>query len=343
MNHETVLVTGGSGFVAGHCILHLLEKGHHVRATLRSVSREADVRKTLSEAGMTNDERLSFVEADLMVPDSWAAAMDSVRDVLHVASPVTPGYVENEQDVIGPAREGTLCVLRAARKAGVRRVVLTSAFHAVAWGHPKGDHLFTEVDWTILDGPGTDAYARSKTLAEQAAWAFVVEAGGPELVTLLPVAILGPALGRNVAGGNHIVQRMLSGSMPALPNLHIPIVDVRDVARAHLLALQTSEAAGARILLSNGPAWPMRDIAGLLRARLGTAAARVPHRQMPDVLLRILGTFRPEVRTILPDLGRSRATSNEKARRLLGWTARPVEDAIISAARSIIDQDMDRA
>lgn len=342
MSQRIVLVTGGSGFIAGHCILQLLHQGRVVRATLRSLARETDVRNTLADAGMTRGDRLSFFKADLLQDSGWNEALDGVEDVLHVASPVRPGHVEYEDEVIGPAREGTLRVLRAARQAGVRRMVLTSAFHAVGWGHARGDRVFTEGDWTNLEGPGTDAYARSKTLAEQAAWEFVADGAGPELVTMLPVAVMGPVLGNSISGANHIVQRMLTGGMPALPDLYIPIVDVRDVAQAHVLALTTQEAAGHRVLLSNGPAWSMLDIAGLLREQLGDSANRVPRRRMPSLMLRLLGRFNPGIRAIIPDLGRRRATSNEKARRLFGWRPRPSEDAIIAAGESMARQGLVR-
>ena len=189
-----VLVTGGSGFIAGHCILQLLDAGRSVRATLRSTSREASVRETLQQAGATNLDRLEFVAADLTSDDGWDAAMDGVDAVLHVASPVMPGQVKDEQTVISPAREGAVRVIEAARRAGARRVVLTSAFHAAGFGHGPIDHVFTEDDWSPLDGPGMDAYGRSKVLAERAAWDAVAD-GGPELVTILPVAVVGPPCG----------------------------------------------------------------------------------------------------------------------------------------------------
>ncbi|MEO3930596.1 NAD-dependent epimerase/dehydratase family protein [Micromonosporaceae bacterium B7E4] len=169
-DRQRVLVTGGSGFIAGHCILQLVEQGYLVRTTVRSMKRESAVRAVLADAGMANGDALSFVAADLMSDAGWAEAVSGCDFVLHVASPVHIGNVENADDVIVPAREGTMRVLRTARHAGVKRVVLTSAFHAVGYGHPHTDHTFTEDDWTILDGPGVDAYGKSKTLAERAAW-----------------------------------------------------------------------------------------------------------------------------------------------------------------------------
>jgi len=320
-----VLVTGGSGFIAGHCILQLLEQGYAVRATLRSLGRQAAVRAVLEESGMADGHRLSFVAADLMSDPGWAEAMRDVDYVLHVASPVQPGHVTNEDDLIVPARSGTLRVLRAARAAGVRRVVLTSAFHAVSWGHPHDGHIFTDDDWTILDGPGVDAYAKSKTLAERAAWDFV--AGEAELVALLPVAVMGPVMGGAVSGANHLIQRILDGGMAAFPHLYIPVVDVRDVAAAHLLAMTTPEAAGQRFLLSNGPAIALSEIGALIK---------VPRRTVPDIVVRAAAVFNREFRPYVPDLGYAKKTSNAKARRVLGWTPRKPEEAIVAAADSIV-------
>lgn len=341
MSSNRVLVTGGSGFIAGHCILQLLASDYHVRTTVRSLSREASVRSVLGAAGMVNDHNLSFVAADLTDDSGWFEAMDDVDFVLHVASPVQPGHVDDEDTLIVPAREGTLRVLHAAHAASVKRVVLTSAFHAVSWGHPHNDHVFTESDWTILDGPGVDAYGKSKTVAEQAAWDFVRNSpGSVELATMLPVAVMGPVMGNEVSGANHIVQRMLSGGMPGFPHLFIPIVDVRDVARAHLLAMTNPDAAGQRFLLSNGPAMEMKDIGSTIKSRLGAAAKNVPSRTIPNIVVRIAAAFVPEFRSIAPDLGYAKKTSNDKARRVLGWTPRNPADAIIAAAESMVEKDL---
>ncbi|MDR6954782.1 nucleoside-diphosphate-sugar epimerase [Ancylobacter sp. 3268] len=334
---QRVLVTGGSGFIAGHCILQLLEQGHLVRSTIRSLGKEAAARGVLQDAGMVHSNGLSFVAADLLRDDGWAEAVAGVDFVLHVASPVQPGRVANEDEVIVPAREGTLRVLRAARNAGVKRVVLTSAFHAVSWGHPHSDHVFTEADWTILDGPGVDAYGKSKTLAERAAWDFIAaEGGGLELTTMLPVAVMGPVMGKDVSGANHIVQRMLDGAMPVVPNLFIPVVDVRDVASAHVMAMTNPHAAGERFLLSNGRALSLKEIGAIIRAALGDAAKRVPMRALPDFVVRIAARFNAEMRPFVPDLGYAKKTSNDKARRVLGWTPREPREAIVAAAISMV-------
>lgn len=341
MTQQRVLVTGGSGFIAGHCILQLLEQGYLVRTTVRSLSREPAVRAVLADAGMVNGDALSFVAADLTDDAGWAEALADVDFVLHVASPVQPGHVPDEDELIIPAREGAVRVLRAARDAGVERVVLTSAFHAVSWGHPHNDHVFTEADWTILDGPGVDAYAKSKTLAERAAWNFIeTEGGALELATLLPVAVMGPVMGADISGSNHLIQTMLGGEMPGLPNLFIPVVDVRDVAAAHILAMTAPEAAGQRFLLSNGPAIPMKQIAATIRAHLGDAAENVPTRTIPNIVVRVGAVFSTQLRTVAPDLGYAKKTSNEKARRVLGWRPRNPEEAIVAGAQSMTAKNL---
>lgn len=338
-----VLVTGGSGFIAGHCILQLLDQGYEVRATVRSPAKEHEVRGNLRDAGMRDGGRLSFVVADLLDDAGWDVAVHGVDCVLHVASPVRPGNVANEDDVIVPAREGTLRVLRYARDAGVQRVVLTSAFHAVSWGHPHDDRVFTERDWTILDGPGVDAYGRSKTLAERAAWEFMAdEAGSMELVAMLPVAVMGPVIGDDVSGSNHLIRSIITGEIAALPNLYFPIVDVRDVAAAHLEAMVGAEAAGERFLLSNGPALSMSDIAETIRENVPEVATRIPTRRVPNLMVRLGALFNPEFRSIVPDLGYAKNTSNEKARRVLGWTPRDPHQAIVAAAQSMVDKRMVR-
>ncbi|MEU4656025.1 aldehyde reductase [Streptomyces sp. NPDC023723] len=342
MTQQRVLVTGGSGFIAGHCILRLLQQGYLVRTTVRSLSRESAVRAVLTDAGMVNGDALSFVAADLMSDAGWPDAVEGCDFVLHVASPVMPGHVDNPDDVIFPAREGTLRVLRAAHTAGIKRVVLTSAFHAVGWGHPRNDdHVFTEADWTVIGGDGVDAYGEAKTLAERAAWDFIeTEGSATELVTMLPVAVMGPVMGNAVSGSNNIIKRILSGDLPGYPNLYFPIVDVRDVAAAHLLAMTTKEAAGQRFLLSNGPAVAMKEIGALIKTSFGAAAAKVPTRSLPNLAVKAGARVNPELREIVPDLGYARRTSNTRACRVLGWRPRDPKEAILAAARSLVERSL---
>jgi nucleoside-diphosphate-sugar epimerase len=334
---QRVLVTGGSGFIAGHCILQLLERGYEVRTTVRSLDREPAVRAILEDAGMQNGGALSFVAADLLSDTGWTEAVAGCDFVLHVASPVHVERVDNEDEVIRPAIDGSLRVLRAARDAGVKRVVLTSAFHAVAWGHKHDGHVFTDDDWSNLDGPGVTPYTKSKTLAERAAWDFVQSEGGSlELATILPVAVVGPLMGKEISGSNNIIKRMLSGGMPAFPDVWIPIVDVRDVAIAHVLAMTTPDAAGQRFLVSAGPAMAMKQIGAILKSHLGESAAKVPTRAIPAFVMRISAIFRPELRPVVPDLGYARKMTSAKAQRVLGWMARKPEDAIVATGESMI-------
>ena len=258
--------------------------------------------------------------------------------MLHVASPVRPGKVDDEDEVIGPARDGALRVLRAARDAGVRRVVLTSAFHAVGFGHPHSHDRFTEEDWSVVDGPGVDAYGRSKILSERAAWEFVEsERRGLELVTLLPVAVMGPVMGTEISGSNQLIQRLLTGALPGMPRLYIPIVDVRDVAAAHVAAIEAPEASGQRILIASGePAIGMAKIADTLRSHLGDAAAKVPTRRLPDIVVRVGALFNVELRSVAAELGLVKIVSIDKARRLLNFSPRSAEEAIVAAGKSMI-------
>ncbi len=342
MAQQQVLVTGGSGFIAGHIILQLLEQGYAVRTTVRSMQRAPKIRALLVDAGMVGGDALTFVEADLTSDAGWGAAVTGCAFVLHVASPVQPGKVKDESAVIVPAREGTMRVLRAARDAGVQRVVLTSAFHAVGFGHPHSAHVFTEDDWSVLDGPGVDAYGKSKVLAERAAWDFVNAEGKTlELVTILPVAVLGPVTGRDVSGANQIVQRSLNGRLPGYPNMYIPIVDVRDVASAHVAAMTAPGAAGERSLVASGePAVAMAKIGSGLKAHFGPAAAKVPTRIIPNLVVRIAALFSAEFRPIAADLDFVKRVSNEKARRVLGLQPRTSEEAIIASAESLIAKSL---
>lgn len=340
MSH--VLVTGGSGFIAGHVIIQLLEQGHTVRSTIRSLSKEPAVRAVLRDAGMTRGDALTFVEADLMADAGWPEAVASVEYVVHLASPIHIGKVKDENDVIAPARDGARRVLRAARDAGVRRVVLTSAFHAVGFGHGHPDHVFTEDDWSPLKGPGVDAYGRSKILAERAAWDFVAQPGTDlELTTILPVAVMGPVMGADVSGANHIVQNSLTGQMPGYPNMYVPIVDVRDVAAAHVAAMTSPEAAGQRFLVGTGePAIAMKEIGAVLRAELGESASKVPTRTIPNLVVRVAALFNDEFKPVAADLGYVKRVSNEKLRTVLGITPRPAGEAIAAAGRSMVERGL---
>ncbi len=334
---NVVLVTGGSGFIASYCILQLLAAGHQVRTTVRDLKREADVRAMLKQGGAEAGDRLSFFAAELSQDAGWREAVAGSDYVLHVASPISEHVPKHADDMIVPARDGTLRVLRAARDAGVKRVVLTSSFTAIGYGHAPQRAPFDETVWTDLRGGDVLPYARSKTLAERAAWDFVANEGrGLELSVVCPVLVLGPLLTRDFSPSITLVQRLLEGAIPGCPRLHMGIVDVRDVANLHVRAMTDPAAKGERFLAVDGDFMSVRDIGAVLRARLGSAARRVPTRELPNWLLRMVGLVHPQVRQILPELGKVKNASGEKARRLLGWAPRPREDAIAATGESLL-------
>ena len=333
---SAVLVTGGSGFVGSHCILQLLAAGHTVRTTVRHLQREADVRAMLKTGGAEPGDRLSFFAADLENDSGWADAMRGCDYVLHVASPIPVAVPKDENELIVPAREGALRALRAARDAGVKRVVLTSSFAAIGYGHTPQSAPFDETSWTDIQGYGATPYIKSKTIAERAAWDFVAKEGGPELAVVNPVAVLGPVLGADYSPSIMIVQRMLDGSIPGCPQRWFGVVDVRDVADLHLRAMTHPAANGERFLATGGDFMSMLEIAKVLKARMGAAAAKVPARQLPNWLVRLAALRDPALKQLLPELGKQKNGSNAKARGLLGWKPRSSEDAIVASAESLM-------
>jgi nucleoside-diphosphate-sugar epimerase len=332
-----VLVTGGSGFIAAHCILKLLDSGHTVRTTVRSLGREGDVRAMLKQGGVDAGARLTFVEADLHQDAGWAEALAGCERVLHVASPFPETIPKDADELVVPARDGALRVLRAARDAGVARVVLTSSFAAVGYGHPVQALPFDETSWTNTDGDDVAPYVKSKTLAERAAWDFLAKEGGAlELAAVNPVMVFGPVLGPDFSTSILVVRRLMNGEIPGLPKLSLGAVDVRDVADLHLRAMTDPAAKGERFLAVAGDFLSMRDIARILKRRLGPAARRVPTLQLPNFLVRLAGLRDPAVKQIVPELGKPKNASSGKARRLLGWSPRSNEEAIVAAAESLV-------
>jgi nucleoside-diphosphate-sugar epimerase len=333
----TVLVTGGSGFIGCHTILQLLAAGHTVRTTVRDLRREPQVRAMLRQGGAEPGSRLTFHAADLTRDAGWAEAVAGCDQVLHVASPFPERIPANEDELVVPAREGALRVLRAARDAGVRRVVLTSSFAAIGYGHPRREAPFDETSWTDPGGADVRPYVKSKTLAERAAWDFVAREGGPlELAVVNPVGVFGPVLGPDYSTSILIVQRLLDGAIPGCPRIHFGVVDVRDVADLHLRAMTHPAARGERFLAVSGDFMTMSGIARVLRARLGDAGRRVPTRELPSWMVRLAALLDPGVRQILPELGKPKNATAEKARRLLGWAPRPPEAAIAASAESLL-------
>ncbi|TPN18629.1 aldehyde reductase [Mesorhizobium sp. B2-3-3] len=337
MSGELVLVTGGSGFLGAHCILELLKAGYRVRTTVRSAKREADVLAMIKAGGAEPADRLSFAIADLMSDTGWPQAVAGCDYVLHVASPFPPGVPKHEDELIVPAREGALRVLRAARDAGVKRVVLTSSFAAIGYGEmPPDGRPFTEESWTDPTGK-VSAYVKSKTLAERAAWDFIAAEGGRlELTVVNPVGIFGPVLGSDHSTSTEFVQRMMNGAMPGLPRLSFGVVDARDVAELHVRAMTNPIAKGQRFLAVAGDFMTVREMAQTLKTRLGGAAARVSTRQLPDWLVRVLGLFNPEVAQLVTELGKVKNATNAKAVSMLGWAPRSREDALAATGESLI-------
>ena len=327
----TVLVTGGSGFIGSHALLQLLAAGHDVRATLRHLQREAGLR-----ANGADDARLRICAADLTQHAGWTDAVAGCDFVLHIASPFPAGIPKHEDELIVPARDGALRVLRAARDAGARRVVLTSSFAAIGYGHPQQQAAFDETTWTHLDG-SIAAYTKSKTLAERAAWDFIArEGGGLELSVVNPVGVFGPVLGADYATSIQLVQRLMTGSMPGCPRLRFGVVDVRDVVDLHLRAMADPAANGERFLAVAGDFLRVQEMARVLRTRLGDAARKVPTRELPDWLVKLVAMFDPTVRQIVPDLGKYKNATSAKAQRLLGWAPRSNDDALVATAESLL-------
>jgi dihydroflavonol-4-reductase len=330
---KTVLVSGGSGFLGGWCLVELLRRGYEVRTTVRDLAKEPQVRAKVASQVDAGD-RLSFYVADLGGDDGWAQAVAGCDYLLHVASPFPATQPKDPDELIVPAREGTLRVLRAGLDAGVERVVVTSSIAAVRGGVTESAVPLTEESWTDADNPELTPYTRSKTIAERAAWDLVRERGEVgKLAVVNPGAILGPALGGEDSTSLQIVQRLLNG-MPGTPRIGFSVVDVRDVADLEIRAMTAPEAGGERLIAVAKFQW-MGDIAAVLRDRLGPAAAKVPKRGVPDFVVRAMGIFDPGVRSIAGQLGEKVEVSSEKARALLGWTPRPLEETIVDCAQSL--------
>lgn len=333
---STVLVTGGSGFLGAHLIVQLLGAGHEVRTTVRDPGRAGSVRDMV-RAGGADPSGLAFFKADLGADAGWAEAADGCTFVLHVASPFPPSDPRDEDEVIRPAVDGTLRVLRAARAAGARRVVMTSSFAAIGYGHPPRDGPFDESDWSQPDAPDVQPYIKSKILAERAAWAFIeAEGAGLELSTINPTGIFGPVLGPDYATSIGIVAALLDGRMPFAPRLYFGIADVRDVADLHRRAMTAPEAAGERFIAVSGEPVSLHAVASILRRGLGADGAKVPRFELPDFAVRLLARVLPPLRVFLPQLGIRRRASNAKARSMLGWSPRPAEATLLDTARSLI-------
>ncbi|ROH99875.1 SDR family oxidoreductase [Chryseobacterium daecheongense] len=332
---ETVLVTGGSGFIASYCIIALLNNGYKVKATLRSLKKSELVKSMLKEGGIHSFQDLSFVEADLQDEFSWEKAVEDCQYVIHVASPTPYTNAQTEDDFVIPAKNGVLFVMRAAKKAGVKRVVLTSAFGAVAFGTVKTTP-YTEEDWTVLNET-VFPYQKSKTISEKAAWDFIQNEGkGMELAVVNPTGVLGPVLADDFSHSIQNVKQMLNGEMKACPKITSGYVDVRDVADLHFKAMTIPEANGHRFIAVAGEGVSLLDISNVLRKNLGEKAAKVPTKELPSWIIKLLAIFNPKLKVVTPYLGMVKRASSEKAIRMLGWKPRSTEESILATANSLI-------
>lgn len=329
----TVLVTGGSGYIAGFTIRQLIAEGWTVRTTIRSLAKEKQVRDILA----VDNSKLTFFAADLADDAGWAPAMAGCTHVAHLASPFPDSSPRDENDLIIPARDGALRALRFAREAGVQRVVMTSSMAAIAYGRGRGEETFTEKDWTDINHPDAYPYVKSKTIAERAARDWM-EANGSEMefCTVNPSLVLGPVLSPDFSTSVEVVQKMMDGSFPGVPDLGYCIVDVRDLADLHVRVLTAPDMDGERFFAA-GKFFKMHAMAMVLKERLGDEAGKVPTRKLPDWLMKLVALWDPVVRQVKSELGKVRHADASHAKEKLGWQTRDEEETIIDTARSLID------
>ncbi|WP_316804331.1 aldehyde reductase [Pedobacter nototheniae] len=333
---KLVLVTGGSGFVGGHCILQLLEKGYQVRATIRSIHKKDAVIEMLKNEGINSFERLSFVETDLSDDKNWDEATKGCDYVLHIASPIHLEILKDENEMIQPAVEGTLRVLQASKNAGVKRVVMTSNFGAVGYSHKDPKTLITEESWTNPNEKGLSAYNKSKVMAEKSAWDFMRSNGGNlELTVINPVAIFGPALDKKLSSGFELLKNVVDGHMKAIPNIELAIVDVRDLADLHIKAMENSKAKGERFLALCDGTMTLPEIAKFIKNQNPAVFYKISTKIVPDWVVKIGALFNKKLKQIKPLIGINRKASNQKAKTVLGWNPRNKEEAILATIESL--------
>jgi nucleoside-diphosphate-sugar epimerase len=338
MKKQLVVVTGGSGFIAIHIILQLLQQGYAVRTTVRSLTKTALIKEMLTNGGWTDFQDLSVVPADLTHAQNWDQVMVGADYVIHVASPTPTLNFKNEAEMIQPAINGVLYVLKAASKAHVKRVVLTSAYGAIFAGHRDRTTPFTEDVWSDLTAKGVHPYQKSKTMSEQAAWEFMAQDhSGMTLATVNPVAVMGPVLASDYSHSNIQIYDLLMGRTKAVPKVDSGYVDVRDVASLHLLAMTKPEAAGQRFLATTGETYSMLDVANILRTAYPDFAARLPTKTVPTTVLKAAAKANPMLRMVASVAGTYAETSAEKAKTVLGWQPRSAKTAILATAQSMLD------
>ena len=334
---ETVLVTGGTGFIGLHCLQQLLDKGYKVRTTLRSESRKQEVLDAMKKHA-SNIENLEFFIADLLNDDGWKEAVEGSKYVLHVASPFFLGEPENEDVFIKPAVEGTLRVLKACADSEVQKVVLTSSFAAVGYGHPREKEVYTEEDWSSVDGE-ISPYAKSKTLAEKAAWEFVEnleESKKFELTVINPVAVTGPMLTSDIGSSNDFLLKLISGSMPACPKIHMGYIDVRDVAKAHIFSMTEEKTNGERIIVSENEMF-FAEVGKTLNE---AGFKKSPTKEMPNFLVKIMSLFVGELKTLLSALNRKGDIDKTKAKSFFNWDYISTEQSVTETAQQLQDMGL---
>jgi dihydroflavonol-4-reductase len=333
---KLVLVTGISGFIAKHCAVELLKNGYHVRGTLRSLSKADAVRETLAQH--CDVTHLSFVAADLGADAGWHEATADVWGVAHLASPFPLAQPKDESELIRPAVDGTLRVLRAAVENNVQRFVQTSSIAAIMEGHSR-DRVapFTEADWSDVNGPGINAYAKSKTLAERAARDHMLSSkSSMHYASVNPGFVLGPLLDKELGSSAEVIRMFMRGKYPGSPRLSFPTVDVRDIAVMHRLALETKEPSGGRYMGCAESSWFI-DMMRPIKAQLGERARKVPSRQVPDFVLRIIALFDPAARSVVSSLGHESKFDNSQTRKALNISFRPIAESAPAMAKSLDD------
>jgi nucleoside-diphosphate-sugar epimerase len=337
---QTVLVTGGSGFLGGWSVVEALRQGYRVRTTVRDPAREEEVRAEIATQ-VDPGGRLEVVQADLLRDEDWAPAVAGCRYVLHVASPFPEAQPKDPDELIVPARDGALRVLRESLDAGAERIVMTSSVAAVRNsrdGALEGRRVMDEEDWSDPGDPQMTPYAKSKTLAERAAWDLVRERDATErLVTIQPGAIVGPLLGNDRSYSLQAIARLLEGGMPGLPRMGFSFIDVRDVAALHVLAMTAPAAGGQRLIAASDFLW-FSDVAEILRGELGEQARKVPTRKIPNFVVRGMALLDPGIKSVASELGHESRFSIENARERTGWEPRPVRQTIVDCAHSLLAQ-----
>jgi len=336
MKNKKVLLTGVTGFLGSHTAIQLLNKGYEVIGTLRNMKRADEIKQIIAK-NTDNIDKLYFAEADLMDENIWDDLVSEVQNVIHIASPFPRELPKNEDELIKPAKAGTINILKAASKHGLRRVVLTSSSGAIAYGKEKSNRkaMFDENHWTdVTNTKDSTPYFRSKTIAEKAAWDFINnDTSGLELTTICPGAILGPILEKDFGTSANIVIKAMDGSSPAIPKIGFDMVDVRSVADLHIRAMENPEAAGERFVGSAG-FLSFKEVASILREKYPDK--KVPKFSLPDFIIRLFSNIDKTIKPILVDLGTERKVNNKKAIKLLGWEPIPAKDAVLACAESAI-------